>query len=195
MSDVAGILEAAAEVEAFCRQQRWSFCFIGGLAVQRWGMPRFTQDVDLTLLADWGEEAAFVDSLLKQFSGRLANAREFALQHRVVLLRTSRGVDIDCALGALPFERRATERASGWQIGQSVVVTTCSAEDLIVHKVFAGRDRDWADVETILARQMRSLDLDLVRRELNELLPMKPDADALDRLEEKIRLVRSRKPR
>jgi len=50
-----GILAAAAEVEAFCRLRNWPFCFIGGIAVQRWGMPRFTQDVDLTLFTASGQ--------------------------------------------------------------------------------------------------------------------------------------------
>lgn len=37
MSGVVGVLAAAAEVETFCRRMNWRFCFIGGIAVQRWG--------------------------------------------------------------------------------------------------------------------------------------------------------------
>jgi hypothetical protein len=44
------ILAAACDLEVFCRAQGWRFCFIGGIAVQRWGEPRFTADADLTLL-------------------------------------------------------------------------------------------------------------------------------------------------
>ncbi len=66
-----GVLAAAAEVEAFCRRNNWQFCFIGGIAVQRWGTPRFTQDVDLTLFTGFGAEAEFVDAFLGQFPGRL----------------------------------------------------------------------------------------------------------------------------
>lgn len=44
------IFAAALEVQAFCRERGWRFCFIGGLTVQRWGEPRLTQDVDMTLL-------------------------------------------------------------------------------------------------------------------------------------------------
>ena len=51
MTGLADVILAAAEVEAFCRDHGWQFCFIGGVAVQRWGMPRFTQDVNLTLMA------------------------------------------------------------------------------------------------------------------------------------------------
>src|SRR5512147_908252 len=102
MSGLIGVLAAAAEVEAFCHSRSWRFCFIGGIAVQRWGMPRFTQDVDLTLLTGWGSEAQYVDAVLARFSGRLADTRRFALEHRVLLVRTAAGVDIDVALGAMP---------------------------------------------------------------------------------------------
>ncbi|HEV8037874.1 MAG TPA: hypothetical protein VGP62_03355 [Bryobacteraceae bacterium] len=44
------LFEAARQLQVFCDQQGWRFCFIGGLAVQRWGEPRVTRDVDLTYL-------------------------------------------------------------------------------------------------------------------------------------------------
>ena len=61
MTGLEGVFAGAVEVEAFCRARGWSFCFIGGIAVQRWGTPRFTQDVDVTLLTGFGGEEAFVD--------------------------------------------------------------------------------------------------------------------------------------
>lgn len=192
MIHLAGVMAAAAEVETFCRGQGWRFCFIGGIAVQRWGMPRFTQDVDITLLTGFGDEVKFVDPLLKQFSGRLSNARQFALERRVLLARTAAGVDLDFSLGAIPFEQRSVERASSWPINDQTSLTTCSAEDLIVHKVFAGRDRDWSDVETVLARQHRGLDLPHIHRELPPLLELKDDLGSVARLERMIATVDER---
>ena len=55
------ILRAAADLQTFCEQHGWAFCFIGGLAVQRWGNPRYTQDADLTLLTGFGGEEAFIE--------------------------------------------------------------------------------------------------------------------------------------
>ena len=57
------IFAAALEIQEFCRARLWRFCFIG-VAVQRWGEPRLTQDVDLTLLTGFGTEEAFVSALL-----------------------------------------------------------------------------------------------------------------------------------
>ncbi|HWW87951.1 MAG TPA: nucleotidyl transferase AbiEii/AbiGii toxin family protein [Vicinamibacterales bacterium] len=192
MSDLAGVLAAAAEVEAFCRNQGWRFCFIGGIAVQRWGMPRFTQDVDLTLLTGFGSEQTFVDPLLRQFSARIRDARQFALNHRVLLARTAHGVDLDFALGALPFEEGSVSRASSWPASDAVSLTTCSAEDLIVHKVFASRERDWADIESILSRQHGALDFAHVRKELRPLLELKDDQESLARLDRLVSTVDER---
>jgi hypothetical protein len=65
--------------------QGWQYCFIGGLALQRWGEPRETIDVDLTLLTGFGGEETFVRELLRHFEPRIAEADEFALAHRVLL--------------------------------------------------------------------------------------------------------------
>lgn len=177
------LLQAAAKIQVSFLRQGWRFCFIGGVAVQRWGNPRFTQDIDLTLLTGFGGEEVFVDALLKELNPRRPDAREFALSRRVLLAQTKEGVDVDIALGALPFEERTVVRASAWQVRKGVALTTCSAEDLVVHKAFAGRDLDWGDVEHVLIRQHRKLDLNLVRAELKPLLELKGEPEALEKLE------------
>ena len=50
------VIQAAAELQNFCQSQGWQFCFIGGVALQRWGEPRETVDVDLSLFAEFGQE-------------------------------------------------------------------------------------------------------------------------------------------
>ena len=177
------IFAAALEVERICRRRGFAFCFIGGLAVQRWGQPRMTADVDVTVITGFGTEAPFVDALLTELRGRIADAREFALQHRTLLLRASNGVHVDVALGAMPFEERAAQRATGFAVSATDQVTTCCAEDLVVHKAFAGRDKDWLDIEGIVARQGDKLDQSLVWQELEPLLELRDDPVIRTRLE------------
>ena len=43
------VFEAAQEIQDFFDENIWQFCFIGGIALQRWAKPRLTNDVDLTL--------------------------------------------------------------------------------------------------------------------------------------------------
>jgi hypothetical protein len=176
------IFRAALEVQSFCRARRWKFCFIGALAVQRWGEPRLTQDVDLTVMTSFGAEAPYVDAFLEHFRGRLPDAREFALQNRVVLISSDSGIPIDAALGAMPFEERATDRATDFVLQEGVALTTCSAEDLVVFKAFAGREKDWLDIEGIALRQFGRLDEDLVWSELTPLLELKEAPEAAARL-------------
>lgn len=189
MISLSGVLEAAGEIQQFCARRDWRFCFIGGVAVQRWGEPRFTQDVDLTLLTGFGGEEAFIDAMLGELLPRRDDARQFALTNRVLLLQTKSGIPIDVALGGLPFEERSVQRASSWFWTRGQPLTTCSAEDLVVHKAFAGRDRDWGDIERVLTRQHGRLDLEQVHRELEPLLEWKGTPEVSGRLQCMIALL------
>ena len=66
MKGLEELLLAAARLETSLHRRGWKFCFIGGVAVQRWGIPRFTQDIDVTLLAGFGDEDKFMDALLEE---------------------------------------------------------------------------------------------------------------------------------
>lgn len=41
------VIRAAADLRDVCETRRWRYCFIGGLAVLRWGEPRETVDITL----------------------------------------------------------------------------------------------------------------------------------------------------
>jgi len=152
------------------------------LALQRWGEPRFTRDVDVTLLCPFGAEAAAADRLLARFKPRIEGARSLALQRRVLLLWSAGGIGVDIAFGALPFEERCVEKASDWELSSGIVLHTCSAEDLVILKAFAGRPQDWIDIESVLVRQRRSLDWRLILGELKPLLELRATPQSLERL-------------
>jgi hypothetical protein len=71
------VIRAAAELQAVCEREQWRYCFIGGLALQRWGEPRETVDVDLTLVNGFGGETPFIDKLQGTFESRIENARNY----------------------------------------------------------------------------------------------------------------------
>jgi hypothetical protein len=48
------LLEAALGLQMLFERWRWPFCVIGGLALLRWGPPRFTRNVDIALLTGFG---------------------------------------------------------------------------------------------------------------------------------------------
>ena len=166
---------AAIDIQAFLARRSWRSTVIGGLAVQRWGEPRQTRDVDITLVTGVGNEAAFIDPLLAHYPARRPDARTFALSYRVVLLETASGIPLDISLAALPYEERVIERSTDFEFASGCVVRTCSAEDLVVLKAVADRPQDWLDVEGIVVRQGARLDRDLMTGELDPLLELKED--------------------
>lgn len=176
------LLAAARELQQFVRKRRWRCCIIGGLAVIRWGEPRATQDVDISLLTGFGKEEKLVDRLLEQFAGRIPDARQFALENRVLLCNASNGVSLDISLAGFPFEEQVIARASAFAFAPRVSLVTASAEDLIVLKALADRDKDWVDIRGVMERQGNRLVWEYIVRELTPLCELKEDLSALERL-------------
>jgi hypothetical protein len=181
------VIRAAAALQAFCDTQHWRYCFIGGLALLRWGEPRETVDADLTLLTGFGGEQPFISALLERFEARIDDAAAFALTHRVLLLRAPSGVGLDIALAGLPFEEQVVARSSLFELVAGTPLRTCSAEDLIVLKSFAGRTKDWLDVEGIIVRQTGQMDWDYIHRQLAPLAELKEQPEILEDLERRRR--------
>lgn len=179
------VIKAAAELQELCQSQGWQFCFIGGLAVQRWGEPRETVDVDLTLMTGFGGEEPFIETLLQHYEGRIPDAAEFARARRVLLLKSSAGVGLDVALAGLPFEELVVQRSSLFDFPSKVSLRTCSAEDLIVLKAFAGRGQDLVDVEHVIVRQAGKLDWNYVWEQLAPLAELKGAPEILDQLDQR----------
>ena len=142
-----------------------------------------TKDVDLTLLTGFGGEETYIDEWLRHYELRRPDGREFALANRVLLLRSRSGLNIDIALGALPFEEGAISRAIDVQIYPGVRLRFCSPEDLIVMKAFASRDMDWQDVRMTIVRQgSNSLDWKYIHEQIEPLAMLKGEPEILTRL-------------
>lgn len=175
------LFEAGLEIQNVMMSQKWDFCFIGGLAVIRWGEIRMTQDIDLCLLSGFGNEEKYIAGLLDAFKSRISDTADFARANRVLLLSASNGVDIDVSLGGLPFEQQMIKRATPFRMMPDCTLTTCSAEDLIVLKAFADRFKDWADIEGILTRQ-KKMDIAYVIQNLKILCDLKEDTEIVNKL-------------
>lgn len=124
---------------------------IGGIAASILGRPRFTRDVDVSVLVD---EARWPDFLERSeqhgFTTRRPDALEFARQTRVLLLRHApTSVDVDVLLAALPFEADVISRARLVPLG-NLMVPLPTPEDLVIMKVVAHRPQDLLDIEAIL---------------------------------------------
>jgi len=185
---INNILELAVSLGQQLESLNLPFCVIGGVAVQRWGEPRQTVDVDATLFAGFGAEESAIEKVLSHFESRIDDAREFARKNRILLLRSKLGPDIDLSIGGLPYEERLIERSSSWIVPRHGTIKTCSAEDLVVLKAFADRPQDWIDVEKVIIRQNKRLNRRLVIEELMPLAELKEEPDILYHLEKLLQL-------
>ncbi len=128
------------------------YMVIGGQAVLLHGEPRLTNDIDITVAAGLEE----LDSVLRVAAGSelepLVDPEEFTLRTMVLpCLHRKSGIRVDFILSFSSYEREAIGRAVEVEVG-GAVVRFATAEDLIVHKVLAGRARDLEDVRSILLK-------------------------------------------
>jgi len=187
---MSALFDAARDLQNFLHSRQWRFCFIGGLAVLRWGKPRFTRDVDVTLLCPFGSEDVVVEPLLEfGYVGRISGTREFARRSRVILIEDEAHVPIDVSLGALPFEEAMIERSSLFQFEPDCTLRTCSAEDLVIMKLFAFRPRDVGDAESVVSRQRANLDWSYMKTHLEPLVELKDQPEILGVFEKLRRLA------
>lgn len=173
------LFQVAAELQTFFEKENWRFCFIGGIALQRWGEPRLTVDVDVTLLTGLGKEGEFIRSLLGAYQSRIPAAAAFAEEHRVLLLKSASGVALDIALAALPFEEEACGRATKFEFLPGLSLLTCSAEDLLIMKAFANRPKDWSDLGSVLVKQQGKVDKAYILERLTPLAEIKAAPEIL----------------
>jgi hypothetical protein len=171
------LFASARQLQDFCDQQRWQSCFIGGIATIRWGQPRVTRDIDVNILTGFGDEDRIIDVLIANFPARLSDAKAFAHQNRVLLLSTQTGTGIDVSLGALPFEEMLINRASSFAFAPGLELRTCSAEDLIVMKLFASRPIDVRDAEGVAIRNRGRLDWKYIEEQIRPLADLKHDRE------------------
>lgn len=175
--------ETAWRLHRFFTDRRIPYAIIGGLAVQRWGQPRLTRDVDVTILLPAGGEEPALRDLATAFPPRIDDAVAFALEHRVLPIDVPGGSEADVSLGLPGYEEEVIARAIGYDLGEGRVVRLCSAEDLVVHKALAGRPQDVLDIEGVVARHGDALDVAYVRRWLRELASAVDDAEIVARFE------------
>jgi hypothetical protein len=160
-------IEAALAVhEFFFERLKLKYAVIGGIALQFWGEPRFTHDLDITV-QDRLELADLVRETTEAFGSRLPDPYAFARETRLLLVRVAQ-VDVDIAVALKGYEDSLFARVSSIEVEPGRRLDICSAEDLVIHKALAGRAQDLADVQGIIQRQGSALDVRYTRRWLGQ---------------------------
>ena len=138
------------------------YMIIGGQAVLLHCEPRLTRDIDITL----GVTVEKLDVVLKLAKGiglnPLVDPETFTRKTMVLPCEDPQtGIRVDFIFSFSPYEQQAIERSLSVKMGRSRV-KFASPEDLIVHKIFAGRPRDLEDVKSVLIKNPK-IDLNYIR--------------------------------
>ena len=149
------------------------------------GEPRLTKDVDLTVgvgLDGLYDLIGIVDSV---GWSPLADPDEFTRKTMVLPCRVPGSpLRVDLILADSPYEAEALIRARELGATRDDGIRYATAEDVIVHKLIAGRPRDLEDARSILLKQS-SLDRAWIRRWLAAYATLsgEPLVDRFERLE------------
>lgn len=129
------------------------YMVIGGQAVLLYGEPRMTKDIDITLGVGVDELTKII-LLAGDLKLRILPERpeEFVNQFMVIpVIDEKSGIKVDFIFSFTFYEKEAISRARKINI-EKISVNFASLEDIIIHKIFAGRARDLEDVRIILLK-------------------------------------------
>ncbi len=129
------------------------YMVIGGQAVLIYGEPRLTKDIDITL-GIGAEDVNKIKTVAKKLGLTILtdNIDDFVKQTMVFpAVDQKTGIRVDFIFSYTPYEQQAIKRAKKIKLGRQNV-RFASLEDLIIHKMIAGRERDIEDVKTIILK-------------------------------------------
>ena len=126
---------------------------IGGQAVLLYGEPRLTRDIDITLgMGVNGLDK--IKKIIKAIGLKILVEKEREFVERNMVLPTidkKSGIRVDFIFSFSSYARQAIERGKDIKLGRTLV-KFASLEDVVIHKVIAGRARDLEDVKSILLK-------------------------------------------
>ena len=167
------------------------YMIIGGQAVLLYGEPRITRDIDITLGIDTSRLGELLEIAEKNNLKTLPeNIEEFVKETMVLPTQEeSTGIRVDFIFSFSPYERDALKRARGVSI-EKYPVRFASAEDVIIHKLFAGRPRDIEDTKNILLKNP-SLDTAYIQKWLQDFDQNLPEKSLLRDFQDILKSVSS----
>lgn len=157
---------------------------IGGQAVLLHGRPRLTEDVDVTLAMGPEGLPTILEAAASLGLEPLPDDVEGFVQETFVLPAADpeTALRVDFIFSTTPYERQAIDRAEIVEL-EGAAVPFATAEDLLLHKLFAGRARDLEDAESVVRRKGADLDWDYLERWAREFAAIPGREDLPERVD------------
>jgi predicted nucleotidyltransferase len=133
-----------------------AYMIIGGQAVLLYAEPRLTRDIDVTVGMSITKLTVLLDIVRALgLVSRVNDPQDFVRQTMVLPCEeAASGIRVDFILSNSAYETEAMGRVNKVKIGNREV-RYASVEDLLIHKLVAGRPRDIDDVRSILLKNAR----------------------------------------
>jgi len=150
---VSQVADAVLRMDAALRRGGIRYAVGGGLALQHYAEPRFTNDVDLNLSAPFSSAAAVVEALAAVGYRPVAPEESWLPVAGVRLARDGDDVVVDLFFAFDPYHDLLLERAVTFPMahdGMTTPIPFLSADDLVVVKLSFNRGRDWVDVDAMI---------------------------------------------
>jgi hypothetical protein len=142
----------------------------GALALGAWGAIRATKDVDMTIFIREDELPRAFDALERAgvMIDRVNAVRDVA---RIGLFKGLAGrIIVDVFITSHPQYEAMKHRCSVVEDADGGKLSFISPEDLCIHKLLYGRQKDVIDLELLITRK-RNMDLAYVRSWLTKMVP------------------------
>jgi hypothetical protein len=161
------IVEPLRDVQRAMKELRARWYVFGAQAVALHGVPRTTQDIDVTLLCE-APPGKIVEALARHGIRTRIDDPTFIAQTRVIPALHRSGWPLDVVLGAAGLEAVIAEDAVTMRVG-ALRLPVVTIEHLLVLKILAGRPQDLADLASLIGARRSDIDAVSVRRLLGEL--------------------------
>jgi predicted nucleotidyltransferase len=127
------------------------YMVIGGQAVLIYGEPRLTKDIDITLGVGVSKLNE-INSIVEKLNLKILVDEKFVQKTMVLLVIDEKtGIRVDFIFSFSLYEKQAIKRATDIKF-DNTIVKFASLEDLIIHKIIAGRAIDIEDVRSIILK-------------------------------------------
>jgi hypothetical protein len=160
--------ELIAKIGKTLERRSLPYMIIGGQAVLLYGVPRLTKDIDVTLGVGI-DKLPEIKEIAKNAKLKPLPKNMEAFVEKTFVLPTQEqksGARVDFIFSFTPYEKQAIRRGTKVKV-KNFQVNFASKEDVIIHKVIAGRPRDIEDMKSMILKN-QSFDKKYVKSWLKE---------------------------
>lgn len=158
----AQLIESFKLINHILKKHHIRYCLIGGIAAGYWGQPRYTHDMDFTVVSLDHNLSGLTKILQQEGCKVLSKGDKIQVTGKGKLHFIA-----DFILAEMNYQDWVIQRAKPVTMFD-IDVPICSAEDLIILKLIANRRQDLLDIENILKYQKDTVDKEYLQKWFNE---------------------------